>query len=71
MWRRISYITGGDGCLGSCTPSGKEEAEGVAEAQADAEEEGPFLAFDPVFVSDVVGVCQERVEGKEGKCVDV
>lgn len=34
-------------------------------------QKSPFLRLDPVFIFDVVGVCQERIERQEGEGVDV
>jgi hypothetical protein len=52
----------GDLRVDAATPSGHEETEGVAGKQEDAVDKSPFFRFDPVVVSEVVGVVEERVE---------
>lgn len=43
-------------------PGGDEEAQSVTGEQQDAVDEGPFLRFDPIIISVVVSVIQDRVE---------
>lgn len=43
----------------------------MAQAQPDDKEEGPFLALNPLVVLNKVRVCEERIEGEEGRGVDV
>ena len=57
--------------LCASVPSRDEEAEGMAQAEGDAGEEGPLLALEPVVVLDVVRVGEDWIEGEKGDRVEV
>lgn len=53
-----------DPCIHAAAPGGEEEAEGMACAEEDGEDECPFLGDDPLVVLVVVGVVEDHVSHK-------
>lgn len=65
-----TYGSVADPCIHAAAPGGEEEAEGMACAEEDGEDECPFLGDDPLVVLVVVGVVEEGIErcgGEQGR----
>lgn len=59
---KITYARVRHSSVESRVPGGDEEAQSVTGEQQDTVDEGPFLRFDPIIISVVVSVIQDRVE---------
>jgi hypothetical protein len=65
------YLSGGDPCFGSSTPSCDQERKRMSGTQDHACKERPLFRADPIIIPDIVCICQQWVERQNRQGVDV
>lgn len=66
-----AYIRGSDPSSSSRTPFCYEKTKRMPGTEGNAGKKSPFFALEPIIVLDIVGICEQGVQGEEGEGIQM